>query len=54
VQSGTAAGRRLRNSIEVLADTAQDILCSGTGADLVFVNYNDATWLDELDLFPVG
>jgi len=54
VQSGTATGRRLRNSIEVLADTAQDILCSGSGADLVFVNYNDATWLDELDLFASG
>ncbi|MFM7058803.1 MAG: cadherin domain-containing protein, partial [Planctomycetota bacterium] len=54
VQSGTAAGRRLRSSVEVLADPDQDILCSGTGADLVFVNYNDATWLDELDLFPIG
>lgn len=54
VQTGTASGRRLRHGIEVLADNEQDILCSGSGADLVFVNANDATWLDELDLFPLS
>lgn len=54
VQLGTPGGRRLRSGMEVLSDREQDILCSGGGADLVFVQANDATWLDELDLFLLG